>query len=341
MKQLRIRSMSNQPSFQVQLRPSGHRFEAAGGQSILQSGLAAGFSLPYSCRTGHCRSCRAQVVSGLVEHGATPLNYLTPEQRANGLVLLCQARACSDLEIAVEELTVERVQPREMPCRVRRITRLASDVAVLDLRLPLNENFRFAAGQFVDVLLPNGQTRSYSIATVPKAEGVIDLQLHVRHVPGGLFTDRVFGSLKEGDLLRLRGPLGSFYWREDSDRPVVLLATGTGVAPIISMIGHAQQNQSQRPMVMYWGGRREADLYLEPPPGVRFVPVLSAQAWPGRIGYVHEAVMQDLPDLSGHDVFACGAPAMVEAARREFVNRCGLTEQRFFSDAFYTQADIS
>jgi CDP-4-dehydro-6-deoxyglucose reductase, E3 len=332
--------MPIQPSFQVQLRPSGHHFDAAEGRSVLQAGLDAGFSLPYSCRTGHCRSCRARVVSGRVDHAATPLNYLTPEQREKGFALLCQARALSNLELQVEELTLERIQPRDMPCRVRRIRRLARDVAALDLRLPMNENFRFAAGQFVDVLLADGQTRSYSMATVPKAQGVIDLEIHVRHVPGGLFTDHVFASLKEGELLRLRGPLGSFYLREDSERPIVFLASGTGIAPILSMIGEATRRGLTRPMALYWGGRREADLYLPAPPGLPFVPVLSEQDWAGRTGFVHEAVMQDLPDLSGHDVYACGAPAMVEAARRDFIGRCGLPENRFFADAFLTQADL-
>ncbi|MBL0421875.1 CDP-6-deoxy-delta-3,4-glucoseen reductase [Ramlibacter sp. AW1] len=332
--------MSTPPGFHVQLRPSGHRFQAAESRSVLQAGLDAGFSLPYSCRTGHCRSCRARVVSGRVDHAATPLNYLTPEQRDKGYALLCQARPLSDLELLVDELTLERIQPREMPCRVRRIRRLAPDVAALDLRLPMNENFRFAAGQFVDVLLADGRTRSYSMATVPKAQGVIDLEIHVRHVPGGLFTDRVFGSLREGELLRLRGPLGSFHLREDSDRPIVFLASGTGIAPILSMIGDAALRASNRSMRLYWGGRREADLYLPAPPGVPFVPVLSEQEGPGRTGFVHAAVMQDLPDLSGHDVYACGAPAMVEAARRDFIGRCGLPEQQFFADAFLTQADL-
>jgi CDP-4-dehydro-6-deoxyglucose reductase len=238
-----------------------------------------------------------------------------------------------------------------VPCRVKTIDRPTADVAVIEVRLPMNENFLFAAGQYIDMLLKDGRRRSYSIATAPSAEGVTVLELHIRHVPGGAFTDHVFGALKVGEILRFEGPLGTFFLREDSHKPIVLLASGTGFAPIKSIVEYARMRGIRRPMTLYWGARVRADLYRHALaeqwaaeiPDFRYIPVLSeptaADAWTGRTGFVHEAVMQDLPDLSGHQVYACGAPVMVDAARRDFTARCGLSEAEFFADSFITEAD--
>jgi len=224
---------------------------------------------------------------------------------------------------------------------------------VLGLRLPMNENFRFVAGQYLDFLLKDNQRRSYSIAVPPKPEGVTALELHVRHTPGGLFTDPAFSTLKVRDLLRFEGPLGTFYLREDSDKPIVLVASGTGFAPIKAICEYAlaKKINEARPMTLYWGCRAKRDLYmLDVPlswqaPNFRFIPVLSDPTpecqWTGRTGFVHRAVMQDFPDLSGCQVYACGVPVMVDAARRDFSARCQLPPEEFFADSFLTAADVA
>ncbi|WP_124078062.1 CDP-6-deoxy-delta-3,4-glucoseen reductase [Pigmentiphaga humi] len=338
-------------AFKITLQPSGRTYDAPPDTTVLNAGLEAGLSLPYSCRAGTCRTCKARIEQGTVDHGGAHPFYLPDDQKAQGYALLCKAKPLSDLVVHVQELSLQSTRPRIVPCRVKRVSRPAPGIAVMELRLPMNENLLFAAGQFVDFLLPDGQTRSYSIATAPRAEGVIDLELHLRHTPGGLFTDRVFGSEMEGSLLKFRGPLGSFYLREDSSRPIVLLASGTGFAPIKAIVDYARSRGIDRPMRLYWGGRRPADLYMDSlarqwaseMPSFDYVPVLSdaaeADRWSGRTGLVHEAVMADHPSLAGHQVYACGSLAMVDAARRDFTSLRGLPESEFLSDAFLTEAE--
>ena len=337
--------------FRVTLRPSGHAYEVPDGQSVLTAGLAAGWSLPYSCRAGTCRTCRGRILEGTVDYGSVHPTYLPDAHKAMGLALLCKATPLSDLVVEVQELSLQAVKPTIVPCRVRQIQRLAPDVAVITLRLPMNENMMFAAGQYVDFLLADAKRRSYSIATPPAPEGVTNIQVHVRHTPGGLFTDRVFSGLKEGEILRFEGPLGTFYLREESARPIVFLASGTGFGPIKAIIEYAFRRNVTRPMTLYWGCRARRDLYLldlptgwaADHPGFSFVPVVSDaepdDRWAGRTGFVHRAVMADFPDLSGHQVYACGAPVMVDAARRDFTSIAGLPEGEFFADAFLTEAD--
>ena len=337
-------------SHHVTLQPSGHTFEVPDGQTVLGAGLAAGWNLPYSCRLGMCRSCRARILDGRIEYGEHFTHVLTPEMKAHGFALLCSASPLSDLVVEVAELSLQAQKPKIVPCRVKRIARPSPDIAILDLRLPQNENMRFAAGQYVDILR-EGKRRAYSIATCPRPEGVIDIQLHVRHTPGGLFTDHVFATMKEGELLKFEGPLGTFTLREDSDKPIILLASGTGFAPIKAIIEHAFTRNIARPMTLYWGCRTRADLYMTDLParwaqtvrGFAFVPVLSdapaSDQWNGRTGLVHRAVMADIADLAGHQVYASGSPLMVDAARADFVQRNGLPEAEFFADAFVTEAE--
>jgi CDP-4-dehydro-6-deoxyglucose reductase len=333
----------------VTLEPTGHSYAVPDGQSILQAGLDAGFMMPYSCRAGVCRTCRGTIVEGRVDYGMVHATYLPDSDKAKGYALLCQAKPLSDVVVAVRE--VEGVKPRTVPCRVERLDKPAPDVAVIGLRLPMNENFRFLAGQYIDILLKDGKRRSYSLATRPDPGGVTALEIHVRHTPGGAFSDHVFSGLKTRDLLRFEGPLGSFYLRGDSDRPIVMVASGTGFAPIKAICEAALERNlvEKRPMTLYWGCRARRDLYmLDVParwqrPGFRFVPMLSDPTpecqWTGRTGFVHRAVMEDFPDLSGAQVYACGAPAMVEAARRDFSVQCRLAAEEFFADSFLTEAD--
>ena len=334
----------------VTLQPSGHSFEVAEGQNILQAGLDSGYSLPYSCRTGICRTCRGTIREGRVDYGMVHPTYLPDSDKAKGYALLCQAQPLTDAVIELRELEgLAGIRVRVVPCRVAKIERPAPDVTILGVRLPMNENMLYLAGQYIDFLLKDGKRRSYSIASKPAAEGVTALELHVRHTPGGAFTDHVFGAMKERDILRFEGPLGTFYLREDSAKPIVMVASGTGFAPIKAMCEAAMEKGMKRPVSLYWGCRARRDLYmLDIPsawehPNFRFVPVLSDPTpecrWSGRIGFVHRAVMEDFPDLSGHQVYACGAPVMVDAARADFSAECKLPDEEFFADSFLTEAD--
>lgn len=337
-------------NFKVTLAPSGKAYHCAPATRVLDAGLHAGLNLPHSCRAGNCSTCRARVIEGRVDHGAAHPAYLTEELKAEGHALLCCARPLSDLVVEIDELVLRLTKPRTTPCRIKRIRRPAPDVAIVDLRLPLNENLMFAAGQYVEFLLPGGLTRSYSIANAPSPEGVIDLELHLRHCPGGLFTDRVFNSVKAGELMNIRGPLGTFYLREETEAPVIFLATGTGMAPVASILGYMARKRIRREATVYWGGRRAEDLYadqairqLAGQAGARYVPVLSRPpadgSWSGRTGRVQQAALQDHPDLSAHQVYACGSPAMVAAAHQHLVAAGGLPEAAFFSDAFVTERE--
>lgn len=348
-------------SCQITVRPSGHQFASENDETILAAALRAGVSLPYGCKNGACGNCKGQVLSGEVEQGPHAAHALSAEEKAAGKALFCCAHAKSDLEIEVREVAGTRDVPvRKMPGRIAAIRRVSEDVAVVSLQLPAGERLQYKAGQYLDFILRDGARRSYSIATPPHADEL--LEFHVRHMPGGRFTDALFGIAKEGqaafkerDILRCEGPQGSFFLREEEeDRPIVLLASGTGFAPIKAIAEHIFHRglEKKTPVVLYWGGRRPADLYEHETAlrwaaehsGFSYVPVVSdarlEDGWSGRTGFVHAAVMADLPDLSGHQVYACGAPAMVEAAQRDFTTLCALPAERFFADAFTSQADL-
>jgi CDP-4-dehydro-6-deoxyglucose reductase len=343
-------------AFRVTLEPSGHSFEAAEGRNVLRSALESGFNLPYSCRAGGCSTCKARIVAGKVDHALSSDTYLPQALRDEGFALLCQAKPLSDLTVAIEELTLHLAQPNIVPCRVKKIVKLAPDVVALHLRTPYNDNMLFAAGQYIDFLLEGDKRRSYSIANAPMLEGgMMDLEIHIRHTPGGLFTDRVFAKLKVNEVLRFEGPLGTFYLREDNKKPIIFLASGTGFGPIKAIVEYALRRKvsTTRPITLYWGCRSKQDLYMpELPqqwaaeaPNFRFVPVLSdalpEDNWTGRTGFVHRAVLEDHPDLSGHQVYACGAPVMIDAARRDFTAQAGLPAAAFFADSFLTEAELA
>jgi CDP-4-dehydro-6-deoxyglucose reductase len=330
----------------VTVQPSERAFEVQEGESVLTAALRQDLVLPYGCRNGACGSCKAKIVEGRVDYGVYQKKALTEEEKAQGKALLCQARPLTDLVIAARTITAAKdIQIKVLPCRVQKMERLADDVIVLYLKLPANERLQFLAGQYIEFLLRDGSRRSFSMGNAPHDDELI--QLHVRHVAGGQFTDHVFGKMKERDILRFEGPLGTFFLREDSEKPIVFVASGTGFAPIKSIIEHALHKGISRPMVLYWGGRRPKDLYMDALAKqwpIKYVPVISdalpEDAWTGRTGFVHRAVMEDFPDLSGHQVYACGVPVMVDAARRDFTTQCRLPEDEFYADSFTTQADL-
>lgn len=335
---------------QILIRNTGHRFEAQAGESILQAALRQGLMLPYGCRDGACGSCKGKIIEGSADLGKYSEKALPEAERNAGSALFCQAVPQTDLVIEAREVRkAGDIQLRTLPARVQKIDHPADDVAIIHLKLPASERLQFLPGQYLDILLKDGVRRSFSMANAPHDDEFV--QLHIRHIPGGLFTDSVFGKMKERDILRFEAPHGGFYLREESEKPIVFVASGTGFAPIKSIIEHAIARGIARPMSLYWGGRRPKDLYLSELPrkwaadreGFRYVPVISdaqpEDAWTGRTGFVHRAVMEDFPDLSGHQVYACGVPVMVDAAKRDFIAQCGLHEEEFYADSFTTAAD--
>ena len=337
----------------VSLRPAQRDFDVADDETILAAAIRQGIGLPYGCRDGACGSCKSRLVEGRVAHGTHQAKALTSEEEEAGFLLTCCARPLTDCVIEARSVPGAGDFPvLKLPGRVMSIARPARDVALLRVQLPANQNFRYRAGQYVEFVLRDGARRSYSMANAPGRLGEpAAIELHIRHMPGGKFTDHVFGAMKEKEILRMEGPMGSFFLREDSAKPIVLLASGTGFAPIKAIVEQMQDAGDARPAVLYWGCRMRADLYLddwarsaaEAMPNLRYVPVLSepgeSDAWSGRTGLVHEAVMSDLPDLSGHQVYACGAPVMVDAAHRDFTARCGLPEDDFYADSFTSERD--
>ena len=343
-------------SFKVSVQPSGKQFEVQPGEAILAAALRQDVILPYGCRNGACGSCKAQVLEGVIEQGPHSSGAMKPEEAERGQALLCCATAASDLTLQCRVIAAAGDIPiRKMPCRIASIAEAAPDVRILRLQLPANERLQYLAGQYVELLLRDGSRRSYSMASAPHiAEQV---ELHIRHMPGGKFTDALFGvtqpSFKERDILRFEGPMGTFFLREDTDAPIVFVASGTGFAPIKAIIEHAIHKGIRRPMTLYWGGRRPRDLYMNALceqwaaelPDFRYVPVVSdalpEDQWAGRTGFVHHAVMADLPDLSAYQAYACGAPIMVDSARQDFVAQCGLPDDQFFADSFTSEADLA
>ncbi|MDO8787035.1 MAG: CDP-6-deoxy-delta-3,4-glucoseen reductase [Sulfuritalea sp.] len=336
--------MAPAASFRITLQPSGHSFTTDGSDCVLQAALDAGLTLPYGCRNGACGACKGKVLDGLVDHGAAEEQALSVADRAGGLALFCCAKPLSDLVLESREVgTAKDIPVKIMPCRVQKIERVADDVIVLSLKLPVNERLQFLAGQYIEFLLKDGKRRAFSIANAPHDDGF--LQLHIRLIEGGGFTGHVFSAMKEKDILRFQGPYGSFFLREESAKPMILLAGGTGFAPIKALVEHAIHKHIARPMEIYWGARNRAGLYLPQLPQqwaaiheqIRYIPVLSDATsdddWQGRTGLVHRAVLEDHAALSGYQVYACGAPAMIDAARAEFVAH-GLPPEEFFADAF-------
>jgi CDP-4-dehydro-6-deoxyglucose reductase, E3 len=333
----------------VTIQPSGHQFHVEDDETVLEAALREGFSLAYGCRNGACGTCKGKILEGRVDYGQHQENTLTETEKARGQALFCVAKPLTDVVIEAKEIGAARDIPiKILPCRVQQMEKRAPDVLVLKLKLPASERLQFLAGQYIDFLLKDGRRRSYSLANPPHDDAL--LELHIRHVDQGSFSDHVFESMKEKDILRFEGPLGSFFLREDSDKPCILIAGGTGFAPIKGILEHAFNTETQRQMVLYWGARALRDLYMPELPSqwqqehdnFTFIPVLSqpesGDNWSGRTGYVHDAVLADFEHFSGYQVYACGAPAMVDAAHKAFTAR-GLPQDEFYSDAFVYAVD--
>lgn len=335
---------------QLTIEPSKQIIPVEDGETLLEAALRAGFNMPYGCKNGACGACKGRLLSGevtLEEHSGTALSKM---EEANGYSLFCCAHPKGDVTIECREIQATKdIQIRTLPCRVEKIEKVSHDVAVLSLKLPANERLQFLAGQYIDIHTKDGKKRSFSLANAPHTDELV--QLHIRHVAGGTFSEYVFNQMREREIFRFTGPLGSFFLREDSDKPIILLCSGTGFAPIKGMVEHAIHKKISRPMTLYWGARSLADLYMPQVaeqwqaniPGFKFIPVLSEPKaednWQGRTGFVHEAVLQDIASLGNYQVYACGAPVMVEAAHGAFIGH-GLQPNEFFSDAFFLSKDL-
>jgi CDP-4-dehydro-6-deoxyglucose reductase len=335
--------------YQVTIASSGVTFTVNEGESVLNAALRQGVMLPYSCKNGTCGSCKGQLVSGEVHYPFHPPLALERADLADGYTLLCQAEPLEDLVVKAREIEAVRDIPvRMLPARVSQKERMAPDVMRLRLRLPKNQRLQFLAGQYVDILLPGGKRRAFSIASPPSSAE--ELELHIRHVDGGDFTGFVFDVLKVRDILRLEGPLGTFFIRHSEPaRPMILMGGGTGFAPLKSMIEDLLSLGDRRPLHLFWGARTEAELYNEELPlawqaehdHISYSTALSeAGDSRGRFaGLVHEAVLDSYPDLSGHDVYMSGPPAMIDAARQAFTGN-GLPEEQLFYDSFEFGLDV-
>ncbi|HWS05570.1 MAG TPA: CDP-6-deoxy-delta-3,4-glucoseen reductase [Burkholderiaceae bacterium] len=348
-------------TFTITVQPSGRSFTAESGESILTAAIRAGVGLPYGCKDGACGSCKCKKLEGAVVHGAHQSKALSADEESAGFVLTCCGVPHSNVVLESRQVTeAGAFAVRKMPVRVARLEPLSHDVMGVTLQLPANDVMQYHAGQYIEFILKDGARRSYSMANAPHmlvrpvpggTTSAPMVDLHIRHMPGGQFTDTVFSTMKERDILRVEGPYGSFFLREDSDKPIILLASGTGFAPIKAVIEHLQFRSITRPTTLYWGGRRPQDLYqdawvrsqLAVMPNLTYVPVVSdalpEDGWSGRTGFVHRAVLQDFADLSGHQVYACGAPIVVDSARKDFTAVAGLREHEFFADSFTSEAD--
>lgn len=343
--------MSKASTHHVQLAGSGRAFEVAAGETVLEAARRAGLALPYSCLSGNCGSCKAHVLSGAVSYPYNPPTALSAAESARGQALLCQAVPASDLTLAIREVeAIAGIPIRQLAVKVAVKQRLCEDVMEIKLLPARRERFNYLPGQYLDILLPEGKRRAFSIANAPQHGDTLDL--HVRRVAGGGFTQYVFDDMRLGEILRIEAPLGTFVPREGGDRPIVLMAGGTGFAPIKALVEHWLDTQSTRPMHIYWGARHVDDLYLdalcrrwaaEHRDIVRYTPVLSeASALERnlyRAGPVHEAVLRDFPDLSRFDAYMSGPPAMIEAGRRAFVSS-QLPEDRLYYDSFDYAPDV-
>ena len=338
-------------SYQVQIQPSGHTIEVETEESILDAALRQGVAFPYGCRSGVCGTCLGKIISGRVDYPDDLPMGLSKHDHKHGKALFCQAVALSDLVIEVAEIeAASEIEVKTLPVKVASLRKLAPDVMEVMLKLPETERLQFLAGQYIDILLPEGKRRAFSLANAPYNDTY--LELHIRHVDGGVFTTRVFNELQENSLLRIEGPHGSFFLHE-ADRPKILMGGGTGFAPLKGMIEQLIQEGNQQPVYLYWGARSRVDLYhyelaekwAFQYKNIHFIPVLSEPLeednWQGETGFVHDIVVRDFPDMAALDVYMSGPPPMVNAGVETF-KAAGLSSDHMFSDSFeYSEDTLS
>ncbi|MCC5864153.1 MAG: CDP-6-deoxy-delta-3,4-glucoseen reductase [Wenzhouxiangella sp.] len=333
----------------MQLQPSGRRFLARPGETVLAAALRHGIVLPYSCKNGSCASCRCRLVTGRVSYPFNPPEALSVDEIAGGDILACQAVPVDDVELQAREIEqIADIPVRTLPARVEAMERFTPQVMGLRLKLPRSARLQFLAGQYIDILLPGGKRRAFSIASPPSQSDF--LELHIKHIDGGGFTGHVFENMQLKEILRLQGPLGTFFVRRHSNRPIIMMGGGTGFAPLKSMIEELIEAGDKRPIELFWGVSQRQDLYAsdlirhwqQELEHLRFHPALTEPGpdWSGFTGLVHEAVLNTFADLSEFDIYMSGPPAMVHAARLAFLD-AGAQAEHLFYDSFDFAPDVS
>ncbi|MDG9970134.1 2Fe-2S iron-sulfur cluster-binding protein [Achromobacter mucicolens] len=327
-------------AYRVHILETETAFEVEEGETVLQAAERSSVKLPHECTFGGCGTCRIKLESGAVRYDEFPM-ALTPEEAEQGFALACQARPAGDLCISVASSRQVFPDPRRICATIRRIHRFCDDVIHLTLALP--EALDYVPGQYMNVVLPDGETRSFSMASAP-AGNLVDF--HVRRIPGGRYTDQWLGQAVAGASVEIEAPLGVFSYHEEDWRPLIMMATGTGIAPIKAILESLLDNEDCPPVTLYWGMRTEADLYLRDEIQnwtsrlyeFNFVPVLSRAGadWQGRRGYVQEAVLADHADLSEHAFYLCGAPEMIRQAKSLLAER-GASLDHLYADSFTFQ----
>ena len=336
------------PSSQITIASSGRRFSARAGETVLNAALRHGIVLPYSCKNGTCASCKCQLIDGKVNYPYNPPSALDFNELYGGWSLSCQAVPDGDLLIEARELEqVADIPVRKLPARVESLDKFTPEIMRLRLKLPKAARLQFLAGQYIDIIQADGKRRAFSIASAPAQTEF--LELHIKHISGGGFTGHVFESMQRKEILRFEGPLGTFFIRRGSDRPIILMGGGTGFAPLKSMIEELIEAGDGRPVQLFWGVQTEHDLYAtqlisewrSQHPDLRFTPVLidPGPDWAGERGLVHEAVLRHVAQLHDHDVYMSGPPAMVSAGRSAFLT-AGVPENRLFYDSFDFAPDV-
>ena len=332
-------------SFSVTNQRNDSNFTTKPDETILDAALRDNRIYPYGCRSGVCGACKSTLVAGTVDYGEYEDFVLSDEEIAQGKLLLCQATPLEDVVIDVDEImSGQSIQIKMLPCRVARIEKLAHDVMQVFLTLPKSQHFNFIPGQYIDIMLKDGQRRSFSIANLPQDLDEEGLELHIRHVPDGHFTPKVFNAMRERDLLRFEGPFGTYFLQSDSETPIILVAGGTGFSPIKGLAEQALSTNPAQQIHLFWGARDEQDLYMNEltekwareHENFTYTPVLSESTsgnWAGASGWVHETVVASYDDFAGVDVYASGPPVMVDAVR-DAMSTMGMQNDRFFFDSF-------
>jgi NAD(P)H-flavin reductase/ferredoxin len=330
--------------YRISIENSDIEFPCGDEETVLDAAERAGYAIPYSCRKGVCSTCTGRLVQGVAQRG--PVREEGPKDG----VLLCRAIPESDLVVAPARIEKRELFPRKrIHASVIKLQRPTADVALVNLRFPAGTRVKFRAGQYLRIMLDGDDSRNFSMANAPHEND--GAHLHIRHVPGGRFSETILASLKTGDKLDIEIPFGEFFLREDDSKPIVLLATGTGFAPIKAMIEDMIKRSIARPAHLYWGARRQADLYMPEllekwrakAPWLKSQAVLSEPEgeWNGRCGLVHVAVLEDLRDLSEWQVYACGNPAMIAAAKADLTQNVGLPASEFHADPFVPSGNVA